>query len=182
MLCGVSPSLSLTTCPHPSREIVGSSFWVLSLKAFWCHRCAFEEKSIMNTKRVDRPSLEMKRHQIIPFAQSKMGVIFRLHLPRRKAKPWATFCCCKFEKGPSCDEERKPTLVPWGFLHKWAFIPRLTGALCLGRWFLRMVATNREGCNHPWKTFQTVLQANPARERAPTWLSTWFLSLFKALN
>lgn len=64
------------------------------------------------------PSPEMRLRQIVPFAKSKMGVVFRLHLVRRKAKPWASFCCYKLEKDPSCDEELRPTLVQRGFLRK----------------------------------------------------------------
>ena len=64
------------------------------------------------------PSPEMRLRQIVPFAKSKMGVVFRLHLVRRKAKPWASFCCYKLEKDPICDEELRPTLVQRGFLCK----------------------------------------------------------------
>lgn len=76
------------------------------------------EKVIANRKWIDWPSPEMRLHQIVPFAKSKLGVVFRLYLVRRKAKLWDSFCCYKLEKGPSCDEELRPTLVQQGFLRK----------------------------------------------------------------
>lgn len=113
----------------------------------------------------------MRLHQIVSFAQSKMDAVFRFYLPWRKAKSplshlLESFCCWKLGKSPSCDEEpwAGPMRLP---PRKWDFMPRLAGALCLGHWFLRNVATDREACNHPWKTFQTVLQASSRQREGP---------------
>lgn len=64
----------------------------------------------VSSKRVGRPSPEMRLHQIVSFAQSKMDAVFRFYLPWRKAKSplshlLESFCCWKLGKSPSCDEE-----------------------------------------------------------------------------
>lgn len=181
IVCGVSPSLSLTTCPHQGEKnprflLLG---FVIEGKAFWSHWCALRDNFVVNSKRVGRPRPEMRLHQIRPSAQSKMGVIFRLHLPRRKVKKKKNTLSVSFwspsvaslgraqpwwRKSLVQRAQLRPTLVPWGFLHKWVFLPRLAGALFLGCWFLRKVGSNRKGCKHPWKAFQTVLQASCQRE------------------
>lgn len=103
----------------------------------------------------------MKLHQIRSVTQSKMGVIFRLHLAKRKIKKTLNqlleSCCCTFARGPSLDEELCAEGPHWS--HEAFSISAFYAQACRSP-RLKKVDTNREGCNHPWIAFQTVLQAS----------------------
>lgn len=199
IVCGVSPSLSLTTCPHQGEKkprflLLG---FVIEGKAFWSHWCALRENFMVNSKRVGRPRPEMRLHQIRPFAQSKMVVIFKLHLPRRKVKKKKkkTPCqllesyCCKRGKGHSLNEERA-LRRGHSSSQRWSreassinefFCPGLQEpCFWVADSWERWVLTGR-AVSIPEKHFKLCYKL-AARERAPTLLSMWFLSLFKALN
>ena len=46
------------------------------------------------------PSPEMRLRQIVPFAKSKMGVVFRLHTGQKKSKALGQFLLLQAREGP----------------------------------------------------------------------------------
>lgn len=142
-LCGVRAALCLTTCPHQSREklqvpLLGFHNWRKGLlKPLLCPQGNVHSEQ--EGARQAQTREEASPNQT--FSRSKLGVVFRLHLPGgkyREAGPASGGLLLPAWAGPGLEEEpsaegtAQARTGPAGRPPSVVFMPRLPGAL--GSW------------------------------------------------